>query len=133
MVDLDGFKPINDELGHPAGDELLKTIASRLRTELRETDRVARLGGDEFGVIAEDCRTREDVEVVAHKIAGMIARPIELRGREVGVSASIGVALLQDEETDAEELLERADGAMYRCKGLSGPAVVFHGDPGAAD
>ena len=103
------------------------TLAHRLRSGLRETDRVARLGGDEFGILVEDCRERADVERVAGKALAMIARPMEIRGRQVGVTASIGVSLLEDPNTDAEDLLEQADHAMYRCK-ERGAGVVFHED-----
>ncbi len=128
MLDLNGFKAVNDELGHPAGDALLRILASRLRRGLRETDRVARIGGDEFGILLQDCVVRADVELVARKVAALVAQPVEIRGRPVRVAAAIGVSLLPLDGTQAEALIERADTAMYRCKEEQGSGVVFSAD-----
>lgn len=127
VLDLNDFKPVNDELGHPAGDRLLEAIARRLRDDLRLTDRVARIGGDEFAVIVEDALQRDDFELVGHRLMDAISRPEEIRGRAVAVTASVGVAIFPDDEDAPAALFDRADEAMYRAKSLGG-TIVFSGD-----
>lgn len=120
FVDLDHFKQINDSLGHAVGDEVLKTVAQRLREALRETDTISRLGGDEFTVIAEDITDTAHAELVASKLKESLIWPMLLDGRELVVCASIGIALYpcdgRAEEADGESLLQSADIAMYRAK-----------------
>ena len=117
-LDLNKFKPVNDVLGHAAGDELLTAVATRIRREVRESDTVARVGGDEFTVILPDIATREDAEAVAGKIRAVLAAPFELGGRKrsVDIGASIGIAFFPADGGDADALIKAADAAMYRAK-----------------
>lgn len=116
FVDLDGFKAVNDTLGHAAGDVILKQVARRLVTCVRETDTVARAGGDEFLVVATDLHTPENAEVIAAKILRCVAQPVVFDGREMTVGASIGIALYPEHGLTLEQLIKRADDAMYRIK-----------------
>lgn len=123
-IDLDGFKRINDDLGHEAGDELLKELARRLQRILREGDTLARLGGDEFAILL-DRTDRDEAVSVAERVLQAIEAPCELTAGRVSVGASIGVAVGAAEPCDAEVLLRQADEAMYRVKanGKGGCAV----------
>ncbi len=114
--DLDRFKEINDTLGHPAGDQVLKETAQRLRAGLRETDTVARMGGDEFALVIPDVEGREAAEAVAGKLLAGFAAPFAVDGQEVPVHLSLGVALYPEHGTDIEALLRNADAAMYQAK-----------------
>ena len=117
MLDLDRFKHINDSLGHPAGDELLKETAERLRSSLRETDVVARLGGDEFAIIQSGApNQREAAMALAIKVVEIVGEPLQLDGQKVSVGASIGIALAPDDGIAPDELLKMADLALYRTK-----------------
>jgi diguanylate cyclase (GGDEF)-like protein len=116
FVDLDGFKGVNDRLGHHAGDELLIEVGRRLSEELRGADTVARLGGDEFTVLCEAVRDDSDAMALAARLGAAINRPYDLSGAEAAVSAAIGVAVARPGEEDAAELLRRADAAMYAAK-----------------
>ncbi len=116
LLDLDHFKLINDASGHGAGDEMLKQVATRLNHCVRETDTVARLGGDEFVIVLTDLPETGDVDVVAEKILGALARPFEINGHDVFVTASIGVSLYPRDGDHGEILLRYADIAMYRVK-----------------
>ncbi|MFW6322778.1 MAG: diguanylate cyclase domain-containing protein [Guyparkeria sp.] len=115
-VDLDGFKPINDEHGHEAGDHVLRTVVQRLEEATRETDTVARLGGDEMAVLLIRPATIDDVEGVAEKLRESIARPIGWHDHSIRLSASVGVAIHPRDGSNADELLRVADEAMYREK-----------------
>ena len=119
-LDLDGFKQVNDELGHHAGDQFLRAVATRLRGSLRAGDTVARLGGDEFVVVLPGLGSAEEARTVAQKVLDGIAAPLEVEGRVVRPGASIGVAVHPDDADEAETLLRRADKAMYRAKQLGG-------------
>jgi len=116
FIDLDGFKAINDTLGHDAGDELLRSTARRLEKCVREADTVARLGGDEFTVIMPLIDNFEAAGFVAARIIKSLTEPFELGGREGNVSASIGISLLPAQAPDAPALLHNADVAMYHAK-----------------
>ena len=116
MIDLDDFKHVNDSLGHPAGDELLRTVARRLTECLREGDTAARLGGDEFAVILDNTWAASDAGQVAARILAAISAPIMLGTTEVAVGASIGVAIGNANTHDAEELERNADLALYQAK-----------------
>jgi diguanylate cyclase (GGDEF)-like protein/PAS domain S-box-containing protein len=117
-LDLDKFKPVNDALGHTAGDELLKAVATRIRHQVRESDTVARVGGDEFTVILLDVARREDAETVARKIIAALAAPFQLGSQKqsVGIGTSIGIALYPADARDADALVKAADAAMYSAK-----------------
>ena len=116
FIDLDGFKFVNDLLGHAAGDALLVEVAVRLRASLRESDVVARLGGDEFVVILNDVGGREQTAQVARKILTAVAEPVAMADRECCIGASIGIAMCPDDGDDAEMLIRNADEAMYEAK-----------------
>ena len=112
MLDLDGFKPINDRFGHEAGDHLLVQVVTRLQSMLRKVDTVARLGGDEFVLLLGDLESH----VVFERILNEVRKPVRLRGEDVSVSASVGVTLYPEDHSDADTLLRHADQAMYRAK-----------------
>ena len=116
FIDLDRFKVINDSLGHSAGDKLLSTVSARVRAVLREADTVGRMGGDEFVVLAPDIGDVEDAVHVAQKVREAIREPVHIEGRELFVSASMGLAMYPADGANAEELLKNADTAMYRAK-----------------
>jgi diguanylate cyclase (GGDEF)-like protein len=116
LLDLDHFKLVNDASGHRAGDALLKEVAHRLKSCVRETDTVARLGGDEFVIILTDLPQPDDVDQIAEKILSTLSRPIEVAGRDIFVTASIGVSLYPRDGDHGEILLRYADMAMYRVK-----------------
>lgn len=118
FIDLDGFKQVNDTLGHELGDRLLVTIAQRLSNSLRGSDTVSRLGGDEFTVILRTIPNIEVAAKVAEKILGTITEPIVLDGYTTKVSASIGISVYPINSQDSEALLKQADHAMYRAKHL---------------
>lgn len=116
FIDLDNFKVVNDSLGHTAGDKLLVELGGRLAHAIRPSDTIARFGGDEFVVLCEDIHEARDAMVVAERIILATARPFLLEGREMFVSASVGISLAIDHESTAETLLRDADVAMYRAK-----------------
>lgn len=116
FVDLDRFKQINDSLGHAVGDELLQQVAMRLCASVRGADLVARMGGDEFTVLLHQVRNAENAERVARKLLTSLAAPFELQGRELHVTASVGIALAPGDGHDVETLQRHADIAMYRAK-----------------
>ncbi|MEP7040412.1 MAG: EAL domain-containing protein [Chloroflexota bacterium] len=120
FLDIDGFKLVNDSLGHAAGDEALRAVAERLQECTRETDTVARLGGDEFAILCEDVHTDANAIATTERIVAALARPLLIQGRAVAVLASIGIALQSGQNAKtAVELLRDADTAMYRAKVLS--------------
>ena len=116
FIDLDGFKEINDTLGHRSGDALLEETGLRLTSVLRDGDTVARLGGDEYALVLPRVHGPLEAEAVAIKAIEALKRPFTLDGREAFVSASVGVALFPDDGATAEELLRKADMAMYSAK-----------------
>lgn len=116
MMDLDHFKRVNDTLGHQAGDQLLLTVARRIRSALRDTDTVARLGGDEFVIVLSEIRSREEVRHTVDKIAQKIGTPISIGGQEILVTPSIGGCLFPHDGDDGNTLLKNADAAMYAAK-----------------
>jgi diguanylate cyclase (GGDEF)-like protein len=116
FVDLDGFKDVNDTYGHSFGDLLLRGVADRLRTSVRKSDVVARFGGDEFVILLFDVESSEQVGMLAEGIVKALSQPFELGGRSVKVSASVGIALRRDGESSAEDMVVRADQAMYAAK-----------------
>jgi diguanylate cyclase (GGDEF)-like protein len=119
LLDLDHFKPINDTLGHDAGDALLCALAERASAAVRKVDTVARLGGDEFAVVLPDVSTGEDAEAVARKILAAVCQPVTIKGRQVAMSVSIGVAVFPEDGDSEMELLRSADLAMYESKKLA--------------
>jgi diguanylate cyclase (GGDEF)-like protein/PAS domain S-box-containing protein len=117
FLDLDGFKKVNDDLGHEAGDELLQRAADRMRRRLRENDTLARLGGDEFVMVLEQVHFKEDAQGVARSLVTELAGPFRLAdGRVARVGASVGLSLFPDDASDARSLLKCADTALYEAK-----------------
>lgn len=128
FIDLDGFKQVNDSLGHAAGDELLRQMASRLTHVVRAGDIVARLGGDEFIVGILDAATRAQIGHVSDKLLAAIREPVHLAGRWITLSGSVGVCIYPDDGHDAKTLLRCADFAMYAAKD-AGKNQVRHYTP----
>jgi diguanylate cyclase (GGDEF)-like protein/PAS domain S-box-containing protein len=116
FLDLDRFKNVNDSLGHPVGDELLKSVASRLKFLVRAEDTVARLGGDEFTVLLESVSRSEDVTRVAQKVVEDLSRPFQIGDHHLHIGASVGISQYPDDGTDATTLVKHADAAMYQAK-----------------
>jgi diguanylate cyclase (GGDEF)-like protein/PAS domain S-box-containing protein len=123
FLDLDRFKDVNDSLGHSFGDELLKAIAIRLKTALRQEDSIARMGGDEFTILIANLKTPNDAAKIAQKILEVVAQPLRIEGTEVFITTSVGIALFPSDGDTAEALLKNADHAMYRAK-EAGPNLV---------
>jgi diguanylate cyclase (GGDEF)-like protein len=132
FLDLDDFKEINDSLGHAAGDELLARVADRLKLVLRASDTAARFGGDEFAILVEETADPEDTIRVAERVVSVFKPRFRLAGREVTISASVGVAMTASRDVSAEELMGRADVAMYRAK-LKGKDTYEIFEPGMQD
>ena len=118
FIDLDRFKIINDSLGHMAGDEFLKAIARRLEVCLRDGDTIARLGGDEFTILLDGIKDYSDAQRVAERVQEVLEQPFDLLGRELFVTASIGIKYSSNGEEQPEDLLRDADTAMYCAKAL---------------
>jgi diguanylate cyclase (GGDEF)-like protein len=116
FLDLDGFKPINDSLGHEIGDELLRTVARRLQQCLREGDTVARLGGDEFVICLPALRDSTAAATIADKVLESLCAPVVIGESQLQVTCSIGISLYPRDGTDTQMLLRAADIAMYQAK-----------------
>jgi len=135
FIDLDGFKPVNDSLGHAAGDAVLKEVAQRLRTVARDSDTIARVGGDEFALLMEDVGSVADGVSLARRLLQALARPIAIADRQVEISGSIGIVIYPD-QGHRDKLIANADAAMYAAKRAGGNTyAVFesHMDAGALD
>jgi diguanylate cyclase (GGDEF)-like protein/PAS domain S-box-containing protein len=117
MLDLDNFKDINDTLGHPSGDRILAQVGERLRERMRHSDTVARMGGDEFVIVLRNVTDSENVVLVAKGIVDSLSRPFLLEDRRVFLTVSIGIALYPLDGRDTDELIRKADTAMYHAKG----------------
>jgi len=117
LLDLDGFKHINDTLGHAAGDELLKKLAGRLKASLREADYLARFGGDEFAIIQSGDENQRDAAIaLAVRMLEIVAIPFDIDGHKITVGTSIGIAVAPSDGVTAKEILQKADVALYRVK-----------------
>jgi diguanylate cyclase (GGDEF)-like protein len=125
-VDLDRFKEVNDNHGHAIGDRVLQEVSERIRSCVRESDTVGRVGGDEFVITLYDVGDRQGAVTVAERIRGALGRPFEIRGLELQVSASIGMALYPDHGDDPTELSRHADEAMYEAKKAGRDRVVVY-------
>ncbi len=125
LIDLDSFKPINDTLGHIAGDALLKEVAGRLQACLRKYDTVARFGGDEFVLIVNDMPDIHDIVRFAEKVLDIFQRPFDILGKPVCATASIGLAIYPLQSTSTDSLLKMADTAMYQAKSDGGNVYRF--------
>jgi diguanylate cyclase (GGDEF)-like protein len=133
FIDLDGFKSINDTLGHSVGDGLLKSLAARLRDRLPGDLLIARLGGDEFGILLPTCERADAADSLANDIIRNVGEPIQVENNVLSIATSVGVAIAADAEVTIDELLKRADLAMYRAKeegrGEAGPGTYRVFDP----
>ncbi|WP_168927412.1 diguanylate cyclase domain-containing protein [Nitrincola alkalilacustris] len=129
LLDLDDFKPINDQYGHDAGDEVLKLVAARLMAQIRDQDLVARLGGDEFVVLLNSCHEAQRLTAIAERILVALQEPLPmkgLQGESLHIGASIGVVWVQDGENDVDQLLKMADNALYEAKRQGKNSFVLH-------
>ena len=126
FLDLDGFKAVNDSLGHSMGDLLLQQAATRLKGCVRGTDTVARFGGDEFALILTNINNPAAVQVIADKIRQALSKPYDLEGTQTSISASIGCSLYPSDSEDPQLLIDFADRAMYRVKFGGKNSVAFH-------
>jgi len=118
-LDLDGFKEVNDKMGHEAGDSVLKEVALRLQKHTRDMDTAARIGGDEFVVLATNVRDMADVRIVSDKLQAALSQPFELHGKPYPLRASMGIAIFPDDGEQPVQLLEHADAAMYKAKRMN--------------
>ena len=128
-LDIDRFKPVNDTLGHQAGDALLIAIAKRLSGAVRENDTVARLGGDEFAIVQTGIGEPADAAVLARRVLDQLSSPFEIVGHAVQVGVSIGIALSPTDGITIDEILIKADAALYRSKTKGRGCFSFHNDP----
>lgn len=126
FLDIDGFKNVNDTVGHGGGDVVLAEVAQRLRGTLRKEEYIGRLGGDEFAIVMPHLADRDEVESIAQRIGGVLTFPFAVDDCRFSLSASIGVAVFPDDATEREELLACADSAMYAAKDGGGSRVRFH-------
>lgn len=126
-LDVDNFKPVNDNLGHKAGDDLLIGVARRLRAAVRDADTVARLGGDEFAIVQTGIRTAEDAAVLARRVIAEFSEPFSLSGRRVKIGVSIGIAVAPQDGVKTDDMLVKADTALYRSKSGGRGRFSFYG------
>ncbi|WP_101758744.1 GGDEF domain-containing response regulator [Oceanicoccus sp. KOV_DT_Chl] len=133
LINLDGFKKINESYGSEAGDRLVATMAQRLSRCVRKSDSVARIGGDEFTLVLEDCCDREDVALVAKKVIDVLSAPFTVSGQPLIVSCSIGVALYPEDGDNVDGLLRRANMAMLEAKNQRGSQYCFYNEETNAD
>jgi diguanylate cyclase (GGDEF)-like protein len=120
LIDLDRFKSINDTLGHPIGDKLLKEVAFRLSTVIKPADMITRFGGDEFVVLQTGTERRQDAEWLAQRLARTLKEPFEIDGHRIDIGASIGIAMAPNDGVDVDQLLKKADMALYAAKNGGG-------------
>jgi diguanylate cyclase (GGDEF)-like protein len=135
FIDLDGFKPVNDSLGHAAGDQVLKEVATRLRIAARDSDTLARIGGDEFVLLMEDVASVADCVAMARRLVEVLARPFEIASRQVGICGSVGIVVYPD-HGHKDKLVAHADAAMYAAKRAGGNTYALfesHMDEGALE
>jgi diguanylate cyclase (GGDEF)-like protein len=125
MLDLDHFKAVNDTLGHPAGDKLLKVVTERLQALVRETDTVARIGGDEFAVVQVAIAHPEDATSLARRIVEVVSRPYDIDGHQVVIGTTVGIAMGPDDGNTPDELIRNADLALCRAKGETRNTFCF--------
>lgn len=128
FLDLDGFKKVNDTLGHDAGDLLLRGVSSRLKQTIRASDTVARVGGDEFIFVLNGIESDENIALMAKKVIAALSVPFDLKGQQCRVGGSLGIAIYPDDSTDPEALVKQADNAMYLSKQSGKNTYRFHRD-----
>lgn len=120
FIDLDNFKPINDQHGHSAGDHALQQVSQRILSTIRSSDAVSRHGGDEFLVLLSDVKNRADVIAFTRKLGKILTQPYPIHGHQIKLSASIGIALYPDHASTAATLISYADAGMYKAKQQGG-------------
>jgi diguanylate cyclase len=125
FIDLDGFKPVNDQFGHAVGDQLLAAVAERLRSVVRQSDTVARVGGDEFVALAVGVENREGASALAGKLLASLSAPFMVRSKRISIGASVGIAIFPTDGTDGDALINKADQAMYHAKLTGGHGHHF--------
>lgn len=125
FIDLDNFKPVNDLLGHSAGDKLLKTIGTKLTRHLREADTLARIGGDEFVLLLSGQKNTHQIKILAQKVLSLIAQPISIDSHTFQLSASMGISIYPEDQADSDGLIRHADQAMYEAKLLGKNRIHF--------
>jgi diguanylate cyclase (GGDEF)-like protein len=128
FIDLDGFKGVNDSLGHDVGDLLLREVAARLASCIRASDTIGRVGGDEFVIVLEEACLPADAVQVCQRIEAALAAPFDLDGHRLQTAASVGIAIFPADGTDAVTLLRNADAAMYRAKRMASNRFQFFSD-----
>ena len=126
FLDLDGFKPVNDRFGHNVGDDLLKAIAKRLLSLVRQSDTVARLGGDEFIILLNNPAEKDEITFVADRIVSAINEPIAILGEVFRIGVSVGIAVFPTDASTSVDLIKNADRAMYAAKDLGGNTISFY-------
>lgn len=128
FLDLDGFKKVNDALGHEAGDQLLREVAKRLKEAIRASDTVARVGGDEFTFVLDGIESDENASLMANKIIAALSEPFDLKGQRCHVGGSVGISIFPDDSNDLEKLIKQADEAMYLAKQCGKNTYKFYRD-----
>ncbi|MDH5572198.1 MAG: diguanylate cyclase, partial [Gammaproteobacteria bacterium] len=125
-IDIDNFKPVNDQFGHHAGDQLLREISERLKACVRQSDTLARIGGDEFMILLSHLVDSESSRLVAEKILKSLSMPFIIENTEINVGCSLGISLYPDNGNDMNALIQRADQAMYVSKQNNSPGYMFY-------
>ena len=125
-IDIDNFKEINDSLGHDTGDELLKQFANRMKENVRKNDILCRMGGDEFLVLLSDIKEENCIGEIAERLYGAFQRPYKIKGQEIVVTSSIGIAIYPESATDSRSLILHADQALYKAKEKRNRMVYYH-------
>ncbi len=128
FIDLDGFKAINDDLGHKMGDKLLQQVSVKLQLRVRKADTVARFGGDEFVLVLTEAGSRKDISRLANKVQAAISTPFAIDEMQLLVGCSIGISIYPQQGTTPEELIHEADQAMYIAKKRKGNSIHFATD-----
>jgi diguanylate cyclase (GGDEF)-like protein/PAS domain S-box-containing protein len=126
FLDLDGFKRVNDTFGHHVGDNLLQSVAHRLRACVREGDSLARLAGDEFTMLVSGKGVDKGVEILASKVVRELTTPFDIQGNQISIGTSVGISIFPDDGASVDELMEKADAAMYQAKVQGGCAFRYY-------
>lgn len=126
LLDLDGFKQVNDRLGHGAGDQLLQAVVQRLQAQLRAEDTLARMGGDEFGLLLPGLERLDDLKGVCERLLATVREPLDIQGESVSASCSLGVTLYPLDDSDASTLIQHADMALYAAKDAGRDQFQLH-------